>query len=162
MVKRKWDEVSCQIARSLSQYAERNVHTQYVLRDVHREHILFSKGQPAGLIDFDAVRVDTPSTDLARWVASFLGENMDNDRVWDAALAGFRGENTLKSRVETEIDPGMARDLLYASDLDQSGKLAGLDFERTASLSAGIESRCQTNPQTDERSAGNIGKLSKR
>lgn len=115
LVEWKWDEVRCRIDRSLSHYADRKVHTQYVLRDVHREHILFSDGEPTGLIDFDAIRVDTPSTDLARWVAGFLGGPMDCDSVWDAALTGIRQENLLKTGHVPEIDPGMAGDLCYAT-----------------------------------------------
>jgi Ser/Thr protein kinase RdoA (MazF antagonist) len=111
----KWDEVRCRITRSLNQYADRNLYTQYVLRDVHREHILFSEGQPTGLIDFDAVRVDTPSTDLARWVAGFLAGPIDSECVWDAALAGIRAENGSKTGLSPEIDSGMARDLCYAT-----------------------------------------------
>lgn len=42
-----------------------------VLRDVHREHVLFSGDRVCGLIDFDAVRVDTAAADVARLVHSF-------------------------------------------------------------------------------------------
>jgi Ser/Thr protein kinase RdoA (MazF antagonist) len=115
LIRWKWDEAQGKIARSLRQYANRNVHTQYVLRDVHREHILFAGGQPTGMIDFDAVRVDSPATDLARWVGSFLGGHKDSESVWDAALAGFYAGNALNYRTEMEFDPNMAKDLCFAT-----------------------------------------------
>ncbi len=111
----KWDEVRDQIARSLSQYADRNVFTQYVLRDIHREHVLFTGQQSTGMIDFDAIRIDTPATDLARWVGSFQAGREDSDALWEAALAGFHDQNTFYQRPVSEIDPRMARDLCYAT-----------------------------------------------
>ena len=57
----KWDEAHDQINRSLTPYGDCSVATQYVLRDVHAQHVLFSEGQATGLIDFDAVRIDTPA-----------------------------------------------------------------------------------------------------
>jgi Ser/Thr protein kinase RdoA (MazF antagonist) len=40
---------------------------QWVLRDVHRAHLLFAaSGEVSGFIDFDAMRIDTPMTDIAR------------------------------------------------------------------------------------------------
>jgi Ser/Thr protein kinase RdoA (MazF antagonist) len=111
----KWKEVRARIHRNLVQYEDQHVHTQYVLRDVHREHILHCDGQISGLIDFDSVRVDTPSTDLARWVGSFLIGRPDAGIVWEAAVAGFRRENTLITGSEMEFDPKMAKDLCFAT-----------------------------------------------
>ena len=67
----KWDEAQDKIHRSLLQDSDNSVTTQYVLRDVHAQHILFSSGRVTGLIDFDAVRIDTPASDLAPWAGSF-------------------------------------------------------------------------------------------
>ncbi len=44
---------------------------QPVLRDVHREHVLFQRQAVSGLIDFDALRIDAPAVDLARFLSSF-------------------------------------------------------------------------------------------
>ncbi len=93
---------------------------QYVLRDIHRDHILFTDREPTGLIDFDAVRMDTPATDLARWVGSFHvppGKSGDREieKVWEAALAGFRDENSLKSCPQRDLNVGLARDLCFAT-----------------------------------------------
>ena len=115
LVRWKWDEVQQRIHRSLSQYLRREVPIQYVLRDVHRDHVLFHEGKISGLIDFDAVRVDTPATDLSRWVGSFLGGNHDAGAVWDAALAGFSARSKSKTGSEAEFEAGMAADLCFAS-----------------------------------------------
>ena len=116
----KWNEVSRRIARSLSQYQISSVPIQYVLRDIHRDHILFTDREPTGLIDFDAVRMDTPATDLARWVGSFSvkpgkSSEMAIEKLWDAALAGFQRENLLKSCPESDLHVGLARDLCFAT-----------------------------------------------
>ncbi len=116
----KWNEVSRRIARSLSQYQFASVTIQYVLRDIHRDHILFSDRRPTGLIDFDAVRMDTPATDLARWVGSFAVEperssEMAIEKVWDAALAGFCQENPSNFHPQPDLHVALARDLCFAT-----------------------------------------------
>ncbi|MGI9470578.1 MAG: phosphotransferase [Rubripirellula sp.] len=115
LVRWKWDEVHSRIHRSLSQYLHREVRTQYVLRDVHRQHVLFENAEVTGLIDFDALRVDTPATDLSRWVGSFLAGGHDGSMVWESALAGFHAESALKDGSETEFEARMAADLCFAS-----------------------------------------------
>lgn len=74
----------------LGRWAGERIPTQIVLRDVHREHILFSAGQPSGLVDFDAVGRDTVATDIARWVSGFVESGTDPRPLWDAAGAGYR------------------------------------------------------------------------
>ncbi len=121
-----WTEVADQIVRSLTRHQQAEVETQYVLRDVHREHILFDRSRPSGLIDFDAVRIDTPMTDLARWVGSFSAS--DDEQTWQQALAGYlehspssdqRGFSHL-SAAETLNAPAdrlrLARDLGFATN----------------------------------------------
>jgi homoserine kinase type II len=121
LVQWNWNDVSSRIARSLSQYADQKVPIQYVLRDIHREHILFTDHKPTGLIDFDAVRMDTSATDLARWVGSFsvqTGRSSDREieNLWDAAVAGFHDQNSLKNGIQTEeLNVPMARDLCFAT-----------------------------------------------
>ena len=80
----RWSAASWALTRSLMSFDHVRLDRQLVLRDVHREHLLFSdpteqQGSDAdtmphvtGLIDLDAARIDTPATDLARWVAGFL------------------------------------------------------------------------------------------
>ena len=109
----KWDEAHDQINRSLNQYHDCSLATQYVLRDVHAQHILFSEGQATGLIDFDAVRIDTPASDLARWAGSFLSGRQPTGDVWKAAIAGYRSKRVLNTSNEP-LDVRLAKDLCFA------------------------------------------------
>lgn len=100
-----WDQARQRMTRSLGVYTDRPMSTQYVLRDVHRDHVLFDHdGVPTGLIDFDAVRVDTPATDLARWVGSFLDGRSDAESVWRSALAGFGQQNLFNDWGQSELN----------------------------------------------------------
>jgi len=45
------------------------------IRDLHREHVLFTGEQVTGLIDFGALRIDTPLTDVARLLGSLAGDD---------------------------------------------------------------------------------------
>lgn len=89
-------------------------YTQWVFRDIHREHLLVEGGEVSGLIDFDALRVDTPATDLARWLGGF-------ECFWD----------------DSESTERLLRGCLAASDPDcplssmLGGNLAELDRLRT-------------------------------
>ncbi|MGB7326182.1 MAG: aminoglycoside phosphotransferase family protein, partial [Rubripirellula sp.] len=100
MLRRHWSPTADQITADLMGMQGRCVATQYVLRDCHRDHVLFSDGRPGGLIDFDALRIDTPSADLARWVGGFLAgrDEAEEETVWQAAMAGFGLENVLEAQ----------------------------------------------------------------
>ena len=97
-----WPQVCEQIVDSLQRWSVKPVFTQYVLRDVHREHVLFVESKPSGLIDFDAIRIDTPITDLARWTGSFLADRDDVESVWGFVLAEYQRSSPF-SRLD---DPG--------------------------------------------------------
>jgi Ser/Thr protein kinase RdoA (MazF antagonist) len=112
----KWDEVADTISRSLNQYVGEPLYNQFVLRDVHRENALFVEGRPTGLIDFDAVRFDTPWTDLARWAGSFLGGPHSPRKVWEASMAGFSRNHPLNQGPEMEFGGHLARDLSFATN----------------------------------------------
>ncbi len=107
----KWDEACARIHRSLTEHSGCKLATQYVLRDVHADHLLFSAKKPTGLIDFDAVRVDTPASDLARWAGSFLPGEHSAEDVWEAVFAGYR-ENT--DNVAEPPTVKLAADLCFA------------------------------------------------
>lgn len=92
----KWAFVSQRLRNKLLEYANLKSHCQYVLRDVHRDHILFKGSETAGIIDLDAVRIDTPLADLARWVGDFLVDRpAQADSIWQAAMAGWDEKNVL-------------------------------------------------------------------
>ena len=112
----KWDEVAAEITRSLNLYVSEPLYTQFVLRDIHRENALFVDGRPSGLIDFDAVRIDTPWTDLARWTGGFLGGSHESSRVWEASMAGFCRQHALNQSPEMEFGCRLAKDLCFATN----------------------------------------------
>lgn len=113
-----WNAVGPEIVRSLSPYADQKMEVQFVLRDVHREHILFDGDQASGLVDFDAVRIDTPLTDLARWAGSFTSHHNtsrnENQLVWNAAMAGFFDHSPFKTGLEREQQVQLAKHLSWS------------------------------------------------
>ena len=91
-----WAIASAQIIRSMKRHAGIPLPIQYVLRDVHREHILFHDNEPAGLIDFDALRVDTLATDYVRWVGSFaLGKG--RTEIWRQIASDFFSDSPFRN-----------------------------------------------------------------
>ena len=130
VLRNHWTAIAAEMTRKLSRAAESSVTTQYVLRDVHRSHILFQGEKASGLIDFDAIRVDTPATDLARWTGSLLAlatankqpqatdpktPEIDAESLWNAVLAGFLRESSLKNQQEAEELIESARILHHAT-----------------------------------------------
>ncbi|WP_068141517.1 aminoglycoside phosphotransferase family protein [Roseimaritima ulvae] len=114
-----WPRHQHRLQAGLAAARSQRTNVQYVLRDCHHAHILFDAPGTtvSGLIDFDALRVDTPATDLARLVHSFAalsrpqpgiigGPSEDppiqsgrtlsswrrwvEDDLWGAAVAGIR------------------------------------------------------------------------
>ena len=73
----------------LSSLTESPRPTHYVLRDIHREHMLFLDGQVSGIIDLDAIRVDTSAVDIARWATSFEAFRLRPGEVLDQVLAEY-------------------------------------------------------------------------
>ncbi|QDS98913.1 phosphotransferase enzyme family protein [Adhaeretor mobilis] len=59
---------------------------RWILGDVHREHLLFTGNEVTGLIDFGAVRVDSPMTDVARLLGS---TTLDDHEKWTAGLTAY-------------------------------------------------------------------------
>jgi Ser/Thr protein kinase RdoA (MazF antagonist) len=48
---------------------------QPAIRDIHQDHVLFTGDEVTGLIDFGALRIDTPLADIARLVGSLVGDD---------------------------------------------------------------------------------------
>ncbi|WP_417739690.1 aminoglycoside phosphotransferase family protein [Rosistilla oblonga] len=87
-----WNANHASIRYRLQEAAAVRVRTQWVLRDVHLEHLLFDNlGDAAetvsAIVDYDAVRIDTPATDLARFLGSFGGIP---PQWYNAAIASYR------------------------------------------------------------------------
>jgi len=50
---------------------------QPAIRDIHHDHVLFTGDEVTGIIDFGAMRIDTPLTDIARLVGSLVGDERE-------------------------------------------------------------------------------------
>ncbi len=83
------------IGSELQSYRETRFRLHPCLRDVWHDHVLFDGDQVTGLIDPNAAKSETPATDLARLLGSFIGD--DNDR-WEFALAAYRSVRPLSDR----------------------------------------------------------------
>jgi len=88
-LRRRWTIASVHLANQLGKLSSSPHLLHYVLRDIHREHALFTGRKVTGIIDFDAVRVDTPAVDLSRWASSFACYAEDPNAAIDATLAGY-------------------------------------------------------------------------
>lgn len=90
---------------------------QYVFRDIHLGNVLFHEGRLSGIVDYDAVRIDSPATDLARLIGSVRlvlpPEAWDHseETLWGEMLSVYRevGEFSTQeeqlSRVLAEVSP---------------------------------------------------------
>lgn len=87
------------------------------IRDIHHDHVLFTGGEVTGLVDFDALRIDTPLADVARLVGSLVA---DDKQAREFALAAY-----------AELRPLADQDRQLIDLLDQSGLvLGGLNWLR--------------------------------
>jgi Ser/Thr protein kinase RdoA (MazF antagonist) len=114
LLRARWTAVSATMFDSLRRL-ERDSPTHYVLRDVHREHLLWRDNRITGVIDFDALRVDTPATDLARWASSFSMFRSDRQTTIDAVLAGYQQGKSFREGRGGSIAVGSSADGVPAS-----------------------------------------------
>jgi Ser/Thr protein kinase RdoA (MazF antagonist) len=84
---------------------------QPAIRDVHHEHVLFTGDEVTGLIDFGALRIDTPLVDVARLVGSLVGDDQESRRF---ALDAY-----------SELRPLSEADCRLIDVLDESGLVLG-------------------------------------
>ena len=84
---------------------------QWVVRDVWSEHVLFSRANSqhvAGIIDFHAAGIDTPATDLARLLGSWLdADSIPFPTWWSEGIASYETIAPL-SVSERELVPFLA------------------------------------------------------
>jgi len=50
---------------------------QPAIRDIYHDHVLFAGDEVTGIVDFGAMRIDTPLTDVARLVGSLVGDDRE-------------------------------------------------------------------------------------
>lgn len=78
-----------QIRSALSQYEQQTLPTQPVVRDLRAEHLFFDDGRLTGLIDFDAMQMDSIAYDLSR-LTSTWGLNEQQTSVAIEAYSSVR------------------------------------------------------------------------
>ncbi len=105
---------------------------QPCLRDIWHDHVLFTGDDVTGLIDFGAVDIDTPATDIARLLASFAG---DDAAAWQTGLAAY---STLRPISEQESLAVFALDsagtILAGGNWIRWIYVAGRQFENRAQV----------------------------
>lgn len=90
---------------------------QPCIRDIWHDHVLFTGDEVTGIIDFGAVDVDTPATDVARLLGSLAA---DNASEWRIGLDAY-----------SKVRPLSADELRAITALDTSGTvLAGVNWLR--------------------------------
>jgi homoserine kinase type II len=104
---------------------------QPCIRDIWHDHVLFTGSRVTGLIDFGAVAIDTPATDIARLLGSLAdvtplpfregpGEGSNEPNVWHEGLTAY-----------SAIRPLSEKESLAVTALDAAGPiLAGCNWIR--------------------------------
>ena len=59
---------------------------QPCIRDVWHDHVLFDGDTVTGLVDFGAMQIDTPATDVARLLGSLVGDDANG---WQEGLTAY-------------------------------------------------------------------------
>lgn len=93
---------------------------QVVLRDVWSEHILFDRGardRIAGIIDLHAMGIDTPATDIARLLGSWLLVDGAVDAGWwHAAIDAYASVRPLGGRERRLVPMLAATGIIFGLD----------------------------------------------
>jgi Ser/Thr protein kinase RdoA (MazF antagonist) len=116
---------------------------QPCIRDVWHDHVLFDGDRVTGLVDFGALQVDTPATDVARLLGSLAG---DDAQAWRQGLEAYCSIHSLTDQ-ELEAVPA----------LDAAGTiLAGCNWIRWIYID---QRRFDNQAQITERFAKLLGRV---
>ena len=63
---------------------------QPCIRDIWHDHVLFTGDEVTGIIDFGAMDIDTPATDVARLLGSLVG---DDEAGWRTASSAYSADS---------------------------------------------------------------------
>jgi homoserine kinase type II len=105
--RRLLDLARCVLERSIfgsSLGSARELLLQPAIRDVHHDHVLYVGDEVTGLIDFGAMRIDTPLTDVARLVGSLVGDVQEARRAALDAYSEIRQLNHEERRLIDALD----------------------------------------------------------
>jgi Ser/Thr protein kinase RdoA (MazF antagonist) len=99
------------ILAELERWRRRPVLLQFALRDIWHDHLLFTDLKVSGLVDFGAMRVESPCGDVARLLGSLVGSD---PLSWERGLRAYHEVRALS--------PDERR---LVSTFDRSGVLLG-------------------------------------
>ena len=85
---------------------------QPCLCDIWHDHVLFTRDEVTGLVDYGSVKHDHVAVDVARLLGSLIG---DDDNRWRAGLAAYR-----------EVKPLTTSEEDLSRLLDRTGTLLGM------------------------------------
>lgn len=97
LLRAKWGGFAGEMSIQLGKLAARRLPVHFVLRDTRRQHALFDQGKVSGIIDYDALRVDFPAVDLARWVSGFALYQSQRQEILKAVVAEYNEKTTFPS-----------------------------------------------------------------
>jgi Ser/Thr protein kinase RdoA (MazF antagonist) len=79
------DRLGPHVLNELASVQEGRVPLQFCLRDIWHENVLFEQDQVTAILDFGAVRVESPAADIAR----LLGSMAQDDTQWQHGLKAY-------------------------------------------------------------------------
>ena len=77
---------------------------QPCVRDIWHDHVLFTGDEVTGIIDFGAMNIDTPATDVARLLGSLVHDDEDGWQTGLAAYSKVRPLTALETNAVQAID----------------------------------------------------------
>lgn len=87
-------ELAPEVRRCLAEASPVPLPGQPVLRDIWHDHVLFEGERVSGIVDFGAMRIDTPAGDVARLLGSLA---LDDEQVWRAGLSAYESQRPLSA-----------------------------------------------------------------
>ena len=95
------------IKQPLAEVAGLSLHLQPAIRDIWHDHVLYTGDEVSGIVDFGALNIDTPLTDIARLVGSLVADD--------------RESRAFACDAYSELQPLTSEDRLLIDLLDESG-----------------------------------------
>jgi Ser/Thr protein kinase RdoA (MazF antagonist) len=93
--------VGLRLLPSLTDAAKRPLPLQPAIRDIWHDHVLFEGERVTGIVDYGALRIDTPLTDIARLVGSLVE---DDARLRKVALDAYSAVRPLPAADRELVD----------------------------------------------------------
>jgi Ser/Thr protein kinase RdoA (MazF antagonist) len=81
---------------------------QPCIRDIWHDHVLFTGDEVTAIIDFGAMDIDTPATDVARLLGSLVGDDEAGWRVGVSAYSTIRSLSTDEQGAAKALDNSSA------------------------------------------------------